>query len=113
MTKLTTHALDTYLGKPAEGMKVDVYFIGDRKEKIKSIILNKDGRSAQALDDPIKVGNYELVFYVGNYFENKIKLNKPTFLNEVSIKFGVSNPEEKYHVPLLVSPWSYSTYRGS
>ena len=76
MTKLTTHALDTYLGKPAEGMKVDVYFIGDRKEKIKSIILNKDGRSDQALDDPIKVGNYELVFYVGNYFENKIKYAK-------------------------------------
>ena len=52
-------------------------------------------------------------YLLENYFENKIKLNKPTFLNEVSIKFGVSNPEEKYHVPLLVSPWSYSTYRGS
>ena len=113
MTKLTTHALDIYSGKPAKGMKVDVYFLTEKNEKIKSVVLNKDGRADEVLIEPIKTGNYELVFYVGEYFKKKLNLEKPNFLNEVSIKFGVSNPNEKYHVPLLVSPWSYSTYRGS
>ena len=113
MTKLTTHALDTYSGKPAKGMKLDVYFISDKKEKIKSIILNEDGRPDEVLVNTIKTGNYELVFHVGEYFEKIIELKNPKFLNDVSIKFGVSNPKEKYHIPLLVSPWAYSTYRGS
>ena len=113
MTKLTTHALDTYSGKPAKGMKVDVYFISTKREKMKSIVLNDDGRPDEVLMDPIKIGNYELVFYVGEYFKKIKELPNPHFLNEVSIKFGISNPKEKYHVPLLVSPWSYSTYRGS
>jgi 5-hydroxyisourate hydrolase len=113
MSKLTTHALDTYSGKPAKGMKVDVYIIEGKKNKIKSTILNNDGRSDEALVDPTKIGNYELVFHVGDYFKKIVKLKDPAFLNEVSIKFGISNSDEKYHVPLLVSPWSYSTYRGS
>ena len=113
MTKLTTHALDTYSGKPAKGMKVDVYIISGEKNKIKSIILNNDGRSDKALVEPTKIGNYELVFHVEEYFKKVTELKNPNFLNEVSIKFGISNPKEKYHVPLLVSPWSYSTYRGS
>ena len=113
MTKLTTHALDTYSGKPAKGMKVDVYFVSEKREKIKSVVLNNDGRPDEVLIDPIKIGNYELVFYVGEYFKKIVELQNPNFLNEVSIKFGISNLKEKYHVPLLVSPWSYSTYRGS
>ena len=113
MTKLTTHALDIYSGKPAKGMKVDVYYISEKREKIKSIVLNSDGRSEEALVDEIKKGDYELIFHVGIYFKGIITLEEPNFLNEVSIKFGVSNPKEKYHVPLLFSPWSYSTYRGS
>ena len=114
MTKLTTHALDTYSGNPAKGMKVDVYFILDNKrEKIKSIILNKDGRPSEALVEKVKIGNYELIFHVGEYFKKLVELKNPSFLNEVSVKFGISNINEKYHVPLLVSPWSYSTYRGS
>ena len=113
MTKLTTHALDTYSGKPAKGMKVDVYIVSGKREKIKSVVLNNDGRPNEVLIEPIKIGNYELVFYVGEYFQKITELKSPNFLNEVSIKFGVSNPKEKYHVPLLVSPWSYSTYRGS
>ena len=113
MTKLTTHALDTYSGKPAKGMKVDVYIVSAKREKIKSVILNNDGRPDEVLIESIKAVNYELVFYVGEYFKKIIELKNPSFLNEVSIKFGVSNPKEKYHVPLLVSPWSYSTYRGS
>ena len=113
MSKLTTHALDIYSGKPAKGMRVDVYFVSEKKEKIKSVILNNDGRPDEVLIDTIKTGNYELIFYVGEYFKKIVKLENPTFLNDVSIKFGVSNPKENYHVPLLVSPWSYSTYRGS
>jgi 5-hydroxyisourate hydrolase len=113
MSKLTTHALDTHSGKPAKGMKVDVYFVSEKREKIKSVVLNNDGRPDEALIEQIKIGNYELVFYVGEYFKKISGLENPKFLNEVSIKFGVSNPKEKYHIPLLVSPWSYSTYRGS
>ena len=113
MTKLTTHALDIYSGKPAKGMKVDVYVVSEKREKIKSVVLNNDGRPDEVLVETIKTGNYELVFHVGEYFKKIVELKNPTFLNEVSVKFGVSNPKEKYHVPLLVSPWSYSTYRGS
>ena len=113
MTKLTTHALDTYSGKPGKGMKVDVYLILEKREKIKTVVLNSDGRSDDALVEPIKTGNYESVFHVGEYFKNIVELQNPNFLNEVIIKFGVSNPKEKYHVPLLFSHWSYSTYRGS
>ena len=113
MTKLTTHALDIYSGKPAKGMKVDVYVVSEKREKIKSVVLNNDGRPDEVLVETIKTGNYELVFHVGEYFKKITELQNPTFLNEVSVKFGVSNPKETYHVPLLVSPWSYSTYRGS
>ena len=113
MTKLTTHALDIYAGKPAKGLKVDVYFIQNNKEKIKSIILNSEGRHEEPLTEKVKVGKYELVFYIGQYFKNKVELPNPNFLGEVSIKFGISDPNQKYHVPLLFSPWSYSTYRGS
>ena len=113
MTKLTTHALDIYSGKPAKDLKVDVYFILEKREKIKSVVLNNDGRSNEVLIEPIKTGNYELVFHVGEYFKKIVELQSPNFLDEVSIKFGISNPKEKYHIPLLFSPWSYSTYRGS
>ena len=115
MTKLTTHCLDTFSGKPAQGVKVDVYFISEKKAKLNSVILNNNGRSDEPLIEGInfKEGQYELVFFVGSYFKNITDLPKIPFLNEVVIKFGISNPNEHYHVPLLVSPWSYSTYRGS
>ena len=115
MTKLTTHCLDTYFGKPAAGIKVDVYTVSGKKEKINSTTLNNNGRSDKALleGSNFKEGEYELVFFVGNYFKNISNLPKIPFLNEVIIRFGVSNSKEHYHVPLLVTPWSYSTYRGS
>ena len=115
MTKLTTHCLDIFSGKPAKGIKVDIYSVSGKKEKINSTILNNNGRSDKALleDSNFKEGEYELVFFVGDYFKNIPNLPKIPFLNEVTIRFGVSNPKEHYHVPLLVSPWSYSTYRGS
>ncbi len=115
MTKLTTHCLDTFSGLPAKGIKVDVYFIAEKKEKINSIVLNDNGRSDKPLLEGtnFKEGQYELVFFVGDYFKKITKLPKIPFLNEVVIRFGISNPKEHYHIPLLVSPWSYSTYRGS
>ena len=115
MTKLTTHCLDTFSGKPAKGVKVDVYFISGKREKLNTIVLNNDGRTDTPLVEgsSFKEGKYELVFFVGDYFKTVTNLPKTPFLDEVVIKFGISNPSEHYHVPLLVSPWSYSTYRGS
>ena len=116
MTKLTTHVLDIYSGKPGGGIKVDLYFIsGENKKKIKSIVLNNDGRSDQPLveKEEFKPGKYELIFFVGDYYKNITKNNDLRFLDDIVVRFGISNSKEHYHVPLLVSPWSYSTYRGS
>ena len=116
MAKLTTHVLDVYSGKPGKGIKVDLFFInGEKKEKINSLVLNNDGRSDQPLveKEKFKSGKYELVFYIGDYFNNIIETKDLRFLDDVVIRFGISNNQESYHVPLLVSPWSYSTYRGS
>ena len=116
MTKLTTHVLDTYSGKPGKNIKVDVYYLSkNKRNKLNSVVLNTDGRTTKPLveEADFKEGQYELVFFIGDYFKKITNLPKPPFLDEVIIKFGVSNPNEHYHVPLLVSPWSYSTYRGS
>ena len=115
MTKLTTHVLDIYSGKPGKGIKVDVYYVSNQRNKLNSIVLNNSGRSEKPLvqGNDFKVGEYELVFFVGDYFKQITNLPKTPFLNEVVVRFGISNPNEHYHVPLLVSPWSYSTYRGS
>ena len=116
MTKLTTHVLDVFSGKPGKDIKVDLYFVeGQKKVKINSLQLNNDGRADKPLVENanFKVGKYELVFFVGDYFKNITDLDPIPFLDEVVIRFGISNNKEHYHVPLLVSPWSYSTYRGS
>jgi len=116
MTKLTTHVLDVYSGKPGKGIKVDLYYVeNNKKEKLNSVILNNDGRTDKALieGDNFKEGKYELVFFVGDYFKKITETSKIPFLDDVIIKFGISNATQHYHVPLLVSPWSYSTYRGS
>ena len=115
MTKLTTHCLDTFSGKPAKGVKVEVYSVSGKREKINSTVLNSNGRSEKPLIEGsnFKEGKYELVFFVGEYFKKITDLPKTPFLDEVIIKFGIANSKEHYHVPLLVSPWSYSTYRGS
>ena len=115
MTKLTTHCLDTFSGKPAAGIKVDVYLISGKREEINSTKLNNNGRSDKPLAEGtnFKEGQYEIVFFVGDYFKKITDLPKTPFLDEVVIRFGISNSSEHYHVPLLVSPWSYSTYRGS
>ena len=115
MTKLTTHCLDTFSGKPANGVKVEVYLISGKKVKLNSTTLNNNGRSDKPLLEGanFKEGEYEIVFFIGDYFKKLTNLPKIPFLNEVVIRFGVSKADEHYHVPLLVSPWSYSTYRGS
>ena len=116
MTKLTTHVLDVYSGKPGKGIKVDLYYISnDQRNKINSVVLNNDGRTNQPLVEGVnfKEGQYELVFFVGDYFKKITNLPKIPFLDDVVVKFGISNSKEHYHVPLLISPWSYSTYRGS
>ena len=116
MTKLTTHVLDIFSGKPGKGIKVELFFFnGEKREKINSIILNSDGRSDKPLveNETFKNGKYELIFYIGDYFKKITTLNELQFLDDVVVRFGISNNKENYHVPLLVSPWSYSTYRGS
>ncbi len=116
MTKLTTHVLDLYSGKPGKGIKIDLFFLnGNNKEKIITVILNNDGRSDLPLveKEKFKPGKYELIFYIGDYFKKITGSKDLPFLDDVIIRFGISNNKESYHVPLLVSPWSYSTYRGS
>ena len=116
MTKLTTHVLDVYSGKPGKGIKVDLYHVqNNKKEKLNSVILNNDGKADNPLIEgsDFKEGQYELIFFVGDYFKKITEVPKIPFLDDVVIKFGISSAKEHYHVPLLVSPWSYSTYRGS
>ena len=116
MAKLTTHVLDVYSGKPGKNIKVELFFLnGKDREVINSLVLNNDGRSEKPLaeEDKFKLGKYELVFYIGDYFKEIIKSEKQPFLDDVVVRFNISNNKENYHVPLLVSPWSYSTYRGS
>ena len=116
MTKLTTHVLDVYSGRPGKGIKVDLYQVqNNNREKLNSIILNNDGRADKPLIEGanFKEGKYELVFFVGDYFKKISETSKIPFLDDVVVRFGISNAKEHYHVPLLVSPWSYSTYRGS
>tara|TARA_B100000900_G_scaffold121513_1_gene102510 strand:- start:1184 stop:1534 length:351 start_codon:yes stop_codon:yes gene_type:complete len=116
MAKLTTHVLDVYSGKPGKNIKVELFFLnGKNREIINSLVLNNDGRTDKPLaeEEKFKTGKYELVFNIGDYFKEIIKSEKEPFLDDVVVRFSVSNNNENYHVPLLVSPWSYSTYRGS
>ncbi len=121
---LTTHVLDTVHGTPAEGMKLELYVretspdgcADGRWLSLRSVVTNADGR----LDRPLlsgvdfKVGCYRLIFDVEGYFRAKgVPLPKPAFLGKVPLDFGIADAQAHYHVPLLVSPWSYSTYRGS
>ncbi len=114
---LSTHVLDTMHGGPAAGMSVALYTTeGDTATLVRRFTLNADGRSDGPLydNDTIKVGTYRLVFDVAAYFKTLgVKLPEPNFLNRVSLDFGVAHTDQHYHVPLLVSPWAYSTYRGS
>ncbi len=114
---LSTHVLDTMHGCPAAGMTVSLYTTdGEVATLVRRFVLNHDGRSDGPLYDnnSLKKGTYRLVFDVAAYFAAKgLELPVPNFLNRVALDFGIAHTDQHYHVPLLVSPWSYSTYRGS
>ncbi len=117
MGKLTTHVLDTMNGCPAAGMAVRLYRRdGARDELVADLKLNADGRADAPLLDgaTLRAGRYRLVFGVAAYFAARgVALPEPPFLDEVPLDFGLSDTAAHYHVPLLASPWAYSTYRGS
>lgn len=110
MGKLTTHVLDNTTGKPAAGVKIDLYVMESGElAKIAATQTNRDGRTDAPLleGDRMRVGTYQLVFHVGPYFAGA------GFLDLVPVRFRITDAAAHYHVPLLCSPWSYSTYRGS
>jgi len=115
MGRLTTHVLDTACGKPAAGLTVELYRIGEPSERLAVAATNADGR----LDSPLLEGAdftqgvYELRFHAGDYLRRSTCLAEPPFLDVVPVRFGVAAPGEHYHVPLLLSPYGYATYRGS
>lgn len=116
--KLTTHVLDTAQGCPAAGLEIELWQIDSSQtgSLIKTVTTNSDGRTDSPLlaDTDFKVGIYELRFAVDAYFKSKVsELPDPPFLAVVPIRFGIADVSAHYHVPLLCSPWSYSTYRGS
>jgi 5-hydroxyisourate hydrolase len=115
--RLTTHVLDTMHGKPAAGLAVTLFRIsGEDRELILTTATNSDGRCDAPLlsGDAMRPGVYELVFDVAAYFRaSGVALEDPPFLDRIPLRFGLSNASQHYHVPLLVSPFAYSTYRGS
>ncbi|SFM10737.1 hydroxyisourate hydrolase [Rugamonas rubra] len=116
MGKLSTHVLDITVGKPGAGVSVALYAVDEAgKVLLKSDVTNADGRCAPLLEgDTMKVGKYELVFKAGDYFAARgVELPSPRFVDQVTLAFGIADAMQNYHVPLVVSPWAYSTYRGS
>jgi 5-hydroxyisourate hydrolase len=110
MGKLTTHVLDTAQGRPGAGMKIVLsVFEGEKWKRLKAVSTNKDGRTDEPLVEgaALKPGQYRLQFHVGEYFKTK------EFLDVVPVRFNVTDASAHYHVPLLCSPWGYTTYRGS
>jgi 5-hydroxyisourate hydrolase len=129
--KLSTHVLDIATGRPAAGLKIQLWRLEPKERRLlKEVVTNQDGRTETPLllGDELKPGLYELVFQVGPYFQDlsrhseaevegtektSLEMAEETFLGDVPVRFRILNSEENYHVPLLVSPWSYTTYRGS
>jgi 5-hydroxyisourate hydrolase len=116
--KLSTHVLDTAHGRPAQGMQIELWRVaGAEPRLLKTVRTNLDGRTDQPLLSPeeMQAGEYELVFFVGDYFASldSTAAAKTRFLDRVPVRFGIADASSSYHVPLLASPWAYSTYRGS
>jgi len=118
MGRLSTHVLDTAAGRPARGVRIELVRAepDGRWSLLKSTVTNADGRTDEPLliGDAFKTGTYEISFHAGDYFRaNGTALANPAFLDVIPIRFSIAEQDGHYHVPLLVSPWSYSTYRGS
>jgi 5-hydroxyisourate hydrolase len=116
--RLTTHVLDTANGRPAAGVEVELWRLvtePDEWELIVTVTTNADGRTDEPLlaADAFVAGTYELFFAAGDYFNGQPGVSSPPFLGRVPIRFTIADSSHDYHVPLLVSPWAYSTYRGS
>lgn len=115
--RLTTHVLDTALGKPAASLKIDLYWIeNEERQHITRALTNSDGRVDAPLVEGVgfMAGVYELVFHAGDYLRaSGAAVTEPAFLDRIPLRFGVADPSSHYHVPLLLSAYSYSTYRGS
>jgi 5-hydroxyisourate hydrolase len=117
MARLTTHVLDTTRGAPAVGVVIELYLlVGDERRPLATQVTNADGRTAEPLlaTDSLETGLYEMVFRVTDYFRlGTASLTSPPFLGDIVVRFGIADPTANYHVPLLVSPYGYTTYRGS
>jgi 5-hydroxyisourate hydrolase len=117
MGYLTTHVLDTALGCPGQGIAIDILRLyGSERQHLHTVITNQDGRCDTPLleGDAFTPGEYELCFHAGDYLRAKsVDAAEPRFLDVIPIRFGVADAEQHYHVPLLLSPYGYSTYRGS
>ncbi|MFQ3789181.1 hydroxyisourate hydrolase [Halomonas sp. A29] len=117
MGRLTTHVLDTAQGCPGEGIRIEVYRLdGAQRTALKTVTTNDDGRcDAPILEgDGFRSGEYELVFHAGDYLRRQgTQADEPRFLDVIPLRFGVADASQHYHVPLLLSPYGYSTYRGS
>jgi 5-hydroxyisourate hydrolase len=113
--RLTTHVLDTSRGLPAAGMRIDLRRGAGEPSVLKTVVTNPDGRPEGPLleGQELQAGRYQLVFHVGEYFRGRGEADAGRFLEEVPVVIVIDDPAGRYHVPLLVSPWSYSTYRGS
>ncbi len=117
MGRLSTHVLDTANGRPAADMRIDFSErIGDRFQLVKTVHTNTDGRTDEPVlaADGMRTGEFELLFYVADYYRGRgVTLNDPPFVDRVPVRFGIHDRDAHFHVPLLCTPWSYSTYRGS
>jgi 5-hydroxyisourate hydrolase len=117
MARLSTHVLDVARGQPAQGVVVDLHILReDGRRHVTTATTNADGRSSEPLltGDLIQTGTYELTFHAADYFRAQgVSLTDPPFLDHVVVRFGIADLAGHYHVPLLLAPYSYSTYRGS
>jgi 5-hydroxyisourate hydrolase len=116
MGRLTTHVLDTHGGTPAASIRIQLHRVTDAGEKLLTEqITGPDGRCPQPLceDASFTLGTYVLTFHVADYFRSRgVALPDPPFINDARVHFGIASPQAHYHVPLLITPWSYSVYRG-
>ncbi|RCL03677.1 MAG: 5-hydroxyisourate hydrolase [Candidatus Tokpelaia sp. JSC161] len=116
MTQLSTHVLDIAHGIPAQNMRIELYiFKNDTKQAMTSMITNINGRTDLPLlqNQEMRQNTYEMHFFVAEYFQRMNKNSIPTLFDIVPIRFSISEEHQNYHIPLLISPWAYSTYRGS